>query len=92
MTEELTDIVEVVKTNTSGANKLLKAGYRLLEVGTEQVAIAARNGEVTPGRNFWVDRYISYVLGRPADVEHVEPPKAHREGAVRRPFLVEEAE
>lgn len=90
MSNDLSDIVEVVKTNTHGANLLLQAGYRLLEVSSEQVGIMAGSGMVTNGRNFWVDRYISYVLGRPAGVAPVVPPKGHREGAVRAPVIIEE--
>lgn len=91
MSNDLSDIVEVVKTNTHGANLLLQAGYRLLEVSSEQVGIMARNGGVTNGRNFWVDRYISYVLGRPAGIAPVVPPKGHREGLVKFAVIEEEA-
>ncbi len=63
---DLDDIREVVKTNSAGANKLIAVGYRLLDVQTEAEACRPRGG----GGNFWVDRRVVFVLGRP---ERVEP-------------------
>ncbi len=71
---EYAGIVEVVKTNTHTANVLLAAGYRLLDVQPEAEANYGRGG----GGHFWVERWVAYVLGRPADVEHVDVSSVRR--------------
>ena len=93
MTTELGDIVEVVKTNTNGANILLDAGYRLLDVQTATEGILNRYGRIKANNNFWVERYTEYVLGRPRDVAHVEPPRRHHAGRIKNvPVEIEERE
>lgn len=71
---QTTGMVEVRKTNTSGANTLLRAGWKLLAVVPEAEASAGYLGDigVNRARHFWVQKWTAYILGRPAEVEPFE--------------------
>lgn len=69
----LAEIAEVVETGTRGANLLLANGYVLLHLADHAEARIMQRGDGTPQP--FVQRYMNYVLGRPAGIAHVELPR-----------------
>lgn len=66
-------IVEVMETGTRGANLLLAQGYMLLHLADHAEARIMQRSDGTPQP--FVQRYMTFVLGRPAYIKHVDLPR-----------------
>ena len=73
---ELSEIVEVNKTNSFGANFLLEHGYKLLHMDIESESRYHPEPPDHKGaRMYYVQRSLRFVVGRTADVAHADIPR-----------------
>lgn len=64
--------VEVAEAGKWLCNKYLEAGYHLIGVYPTAQPLKGEGGAIV------VKKYVMYVLGRTAEVEHIEPPEREK--------------
>lgn len=77
MSNDRFDVAEVVTCSRDKANAYLEAGYRLLAV--EQQAVWSDCPKRSKQTGGYVHKFLTFVLGRPHDVEAVDVGKASRD-------------